>query len=741
MNALLSIFSNPWILVWLPVAAVPVLLHLWNRRQYREAPWAAMEYLLAAIEKNSRRVRIEQLLLLLIRTAVVLLVVFALAKPFIGSVAARFASGQRQHQVFVLDASYSMQYTSADRSLLDVAKERIAQLVDESGQGDGFSLVVMADAPQVVVGKAVFDKSSFRDEVAQVMPIDGGANLTAALAAVENVIVEAKREQPQLTAHSVTIFTDLQRTTWEPAAESAADDDAAESRPVDGQLAKLRAHGPVEIVPLGTSGADNLAVTQLAIAEPFATIRQPVQIQATVHNYGGQPRSRQLVELMVNDRRVDQQFVDIPAGESSPPILFQYRFDAPGEHAVAIAVAADSLEVDNHRYLSVPVKAYLNALLVSGKRGEAEPLAFSLETDFELDSRLIRPQVVAESALLELDLRGYDCIFLMNVAQFTAAEAQVLDAYLREGGGLIFFLGDQVIAERYNEMLAGDGPDAPRVLPARLQAAKTTEPMAFDPLEYRHPLLAAWKDQPDAGLLSARTWRYFPLSPLAGDEERELPAARVALKFSNGDPAIVEAPIHRGRSIVVATAASPESMIDQESRRFWSDLFRAELITPWGQELWRFAVGSRQQQRNVAVGDAFGGTLPTGAVDARVEVFGPNSDGDEAASRRASVDISRWSFDDTSRAGFYRAEFESRPSEELFAVNVNPSEGNLSRIDPRDLPAGFTAISDEAEATGEPVERSSAAAPAPLHKWLLLSVLLLLCTESLYAWWLGSRAS
>lgn len=741
MNALLSIFSNPWILVWLPVAAVPVLLHLWNRRQYREAPWAAMEYLLAAIEKNSRRVRVEQLLLLLIRTAVVLLVVFALAKPFIGSVAARFVAGQRQHQVFVLDASYSMQYTSADRSLFDVAKERIVQLVDESAQGDGFSLVVMADVPQVVVGKAVFDKSSFRDEIAQVVPIDGGGNLSATLAAVENVIAEAKREQPQLTAHSVTIFSDLQRTTWEPATAHSTDDDAAESKPLDAHLAKLRAHGPVAIVPLGSGGADNLAISQLSIAEPFATIRQPVQIQATVHNYGGQPRSGQLVELMVNERRVDQQFVDIPAGESSPSILFQYRFDAPGEHAVAVAVAADSLEVDNHRYLSVPVQAYLRALLVSGKRGEAEPLAFSLETDFDLDSRLIKPQVVTESALLELDLRDYDCIFLMNVAQFTTAEAQVLDAYLRDGGGLVFFLGDQVIAERYNETLASDAPDAPRVLPARLKAATTTEPLAFDPLEYRHPLLAAWKDQPDAGLLSARTWRYFPLAPLAGDEKRGQAAARVALAFSNGDPAIVEAAIHRGRSIVVATAASPESMIDQESRRFWSDLFRAELITPWGQELWRFAVGSRQQQRNVTVGDAFGGPLPSGAIDTRVEVFGPNSDGEQPAPRRASADISRWNFDDTSRAGFYRAKLENRPAEQLFAVNVNTGEGNLSRIDPRDLPAGFAAINDEAEATGEPAERSSATTPAPLHKWLLLSALLLLLTESLYAWWLGSRAS
>ena len=39
-----------------------------SRRQYREISWAAMEYLLAAIQRHTRRLLFEQWLLLLIRT-------------------------------------------------------------------------------------------------------------------------------------------------------------------------------------------------------------------------------------------------------------------------------------------------------------------------------------------------------------------------------------------------------------------------------------------------------------------------------------------------------------------------------------------------------------------------------------------------------------------------------------------------------------------------------------------------
>ena len=64
-------------LVWLSMAAAPILIHLWNRRKFREESWAAIEFLLAAMKKNSRRIQIEQLILLAIRTLIVVLVVTA----------------------------------------------------------------------------------------------------------------------------------------------------------------------------------------------------------------------------------------------------------------------------------------------------------------------------------------------------------------------------------------------------------------------------------------------------------------------------------------------------------------------------------------------------------------------------------------------------------------------------------------------------------------------------------------
>src|ERR1041384_2938324 len=107
-------FANGWMLPGLAAASIPIIIHLLNRRKFRETPWAAMQFLLAAIRKNYRRVRLEQWILLAVRTAIVILVALGMAKPFLESLGAiPVLAGQRTHRVLVLDGSMSMAYAPA----------------------------------------------------------------------------------------------------------------------------------------------------------------------------------------------------------------------------------------------------------------------------------------------------------------------------------------------------------------------------------------------------------------------------------------------------------------------------------------------------------------------------------------------------------------------------------------------------------------------------------------------------
>ena len=119
-----------------------------------------------------------------------------------------------------------------------------------------------------------------------------------------------------------------------------------------------------------------------------------------------------------------------------------------------VRLAGDLLDVDNHRYLSLPVRTHLRVLCVNGKpaggafQGATDYLMVALAPQGEtFDGAAIHPEVAPESALTELELSQFDCVFLANVGQFTGNEARVLASYLEQGGGVVFFLGDQVRPE------------------------------------------------------------------------------------------------------------------------------------------------------------------------------------------------------------------------------------------------------------------------------------------------------
>src|SRR4051794_17809541 len=117
-------FAN-YPLIWgLGAASLPIIIHLLNRRKFREMRWAAMRFLLEAIRKNSRRIRIEQWILLAVRTLLIILVVLAMAKPYLESLGALpILAGQRTHRGLVLDGSLSLAQSSGEGTPLQQAEE------------------------------------------------------------------------------------------------------------------------------------------------------------------------------------------------------------------------------------------------------------------------------------------------------------------------------------------------------------------------------------------------------------------------------------------------------------------------------------------------------------------------------------------------------------------------------------------------------------------------------------------
>lgn len=737
---LFGYFNHPAMLGWLLAAAAPLIIHLLNRRRHRETEWAAMRFLLAAVRKHSRRIRIEQWLLLAVRVLIVVLVVLAVADPYLTRAGLQFVAGQRTHKVLVIDASYSMGYGPADKSRFDRAKEMAARIVNDSSQGDGFTLLLLAGPPRVIVGTPAFERHDVLAEIDNLKRFDGGADLPATLAKVEETVETARREYPRLARVEVYLLSDLGRNTWAP--DVRGNEAFADLR---SRAQRLAERATLVVADLGEEGAENLAVTALRAVEPYATSARPVTLEADVRSYGRQNRERQLVELFVDGRRAGETLVDVSAGDSAAA-SFSYRFDTPGEHALEVRLPGDLLDVDNHRWLSLPVVSQLRVLCVDGKpsggdfQGATDYLLVALSPHGPTDERsLIRAEAVGENALSETELRDYDCVCLANVGQFTADEARLLAAYARSGGGLVFFLGDQVNIENYNLQLAA-GKQA-NLLPARLIGLAPVDrerPYQFDPLDYEHPIVAPFRGRDLAGLLTTRVYEYIRAAlPETNSDKPEAvknnAPSRVALAFTNGDPAIIEKRVGAGRSILVTTAADAS----------WSAWPMWPSYVPIVQEIVAEAVRSRSGQRTLMVGQTLQGETRA-PPDAEVTIERPSGDR-QPLRLAAAADHARWEYREVDRAGIYRIEFgPPLARDELFAANVNTAEGDLAKISLDDL-------RDEIwpnvafEPFGRQTSAEEPAAPTSrrdsLHHWLLLAALALVLTETSLACWLGRHAA
>ena len=120
--------------LWLlPLAAVPIIIHLLQRQRYVQVKFAATDFLRKAIQRVRRRVLLQDLLLLLLRTLAVVLMVLALARPSAHSQLLD-ASRAPQLEIVIIDASMSMQQFVGDSNAFsaaqDIAKNIFSNLDD-----------------------------------------------------------------------------------------------------------------------------------------------------------------------------------------------------------------------------------------------------------------------------------------------------------------------------------------------------------------------------------------------------------------------------------------------------------------------------------------------------------------------------------------------------------------------------------------------------------------------------------
>ena len=260
--------------------------------------------------------------------------------------------------------------------------------------------------------------------------------------------------------------------------------------------------------------------------------------------------------------------------------------------------------------------------------------------------RPIRVEVVPESQLSHRELADYDVVVLCNVAQFSQREVTALDDFLKQGGGVVVFGGDQVVADNYNRLLYADGKG---LLPAvdRPERGRRRQ-------ERRGLLLQSARVPPSdhRGVPGPESTRSRPASRRRSRgnitswcfPRTRRPRSRMA--FDNGDPAIVEMTRHRGTVVLVATSADTG----------WTTWPIHKSYLPVMQQIVMRASAGRFAERNIRVGQPFDQSFPAAGAGAAGHGGHAQGAGRVATKLQAAGGVSQFHFEQTDLAGRYQVQ-------------------------------------------------------------------------------------
>ena len=654
-------------------AAIPIIVHLISKSQYREVKWGAMHLIELTLKSRQRRLRLEHWLLMLLRCLLLALLALVMSRPILKGAAALW-SNAKTSLVIVLDNSYSLDYEGTGGTNFEQARAAAAELVKELQRGSDVNLVMMSHPDQPLYDTAVFNREGVANELGEMEAGYGAAEVPAAVQKAGELAVEMNHPHRE-----VVVISDFQRISW-------ADEEMGQRSRVAGQLAELELPPTLTLFHVGAEGRENVCVESLEFSHLLLGTNQTVQVRANLRNFGGNPHDALQVAFHVDGDNKSVTQIPLGAGETRQ-VLFTHRFSKAGSHVVEVSTDADSLKADNVYRASLPVWDSVPVLVVDGRpsmeplRGETDFLQIALQPYAEGQAKglvdLLKTKVVPVSGFSKDVIGDTRVIVLANVAKLDLAQLTDLQAFVRDGGGLLIFSGHQVALVFYNTKLKPF-----QLLPTQLVAVadRAGQPEPFTRVvvrRFEHPALRVFNDQRNGDLASAEIRKWYRTI-----DEPDNPLVNTLARLDGGDAFLVEKAYGNGRVLFCASGCFPWSRSNPNG---WNTLPDRPFFVPFAQRLVTYLASSVMPPRNLSVGQE--AVAHFDIAHAGKEVTVKDSEGkdhDVLIEDSGGRGVAR--FNDTQRPGLYT--FTGPDSKPVhFVVNTGRAESDLEQLSAEELGA------------------------------------------------------
>lgn len=673
--------------------ALPVVFHLIRRTTRERTVFSSLMFLVPSPPRLTRRSRLENLLLLLLRCLVLALLALGFARPFLKDAAAPpDPEGLATRTVVLIDASASMQRDG----LWAAARSKLSDFLGQARAGDEVAVMLFSNQMDPVVQFEDWKASVPGERAAMVLsrmgdrkPNWSSTQLGAALIRAAEMLAEADLAE-RSTRRRIVLISDFQEGGRLEALQGYE-----WPKEVELSLEPIRPKEPgnagVQLVAesaMADSGND--PVVRVRISNASDSTKDQLQVGWGLSNgegFAGKP-----IEVYVPPGQSRIVPVPVPPGFTNLD---------------RIILRGDTASFDNSVSV-IPPETARSRVIYLGTESDLEtrqPLYFLRRAFPATRRQLIQvDSVKPEASLSAVDLES---AALVIVTDSLSEERAVLVREQALGGRTV------LVAPR----TVGMAPTVARLagvesIPMQEQAGGRYA--ILGELDFRHPLLAPFADPRYSDFSKIHFWRHRKLALSS------FPGARSIATFDSGDPALIEMPTGKGRLVILASGWNPDDSQLALSTKFVPLLF----------SLLELGGGVAAPTAQHLVGDPI--PLPTSG-NAPWSIRGPDGNA-------VRVPAGSTNFSGAVKPGIYVVE-GSQPLLRL-AVNLDPAESRTAPLALDELERLGAPVVQKTE-TGEMrqkerralLQSSEAEARQKLWRWFLVGALALLMIETAVAGW------
>ena len=623
-----------FVTAWLAAAglaamAVPILIHLLLRRRREPVPWAAMRLLRKAMREQSRRLRLEQIVVLALRCLLLAALGAAVAQPLLraGGLLER-RDGGRAIFLIIDDGILSGLHDETDGTALDIQKARADAILQSLQPGDTVGLIAAAQPARGLVVPPTGDISAVKGLIARLEPSDAPSDLPGAITTLR----EALERVPEDRTSAVFLLSEFRQgsaaldeplPTLLESTEGAAGEGAA-------GLAGRR----IEFLaaPVAETVIDNV---QVASIEPLRRLLLPGQsdgsgqVTVRLRRFGELPAAISRVQASgVGVRPQAPREVRWEAGRSevSTEFLLEPGDATPEEDASStrgalgaiISTERDPLPADDRRGVVLQARQVVKVALLDRRSFGAEVSAERLSSG-QWMARALRPSEVAPlevvvedpTRLDERALRGIDVAVVARPDLLGDDGWTALRGMIARGGMVVVVPPEELRVHGWIDRMTTHLRVPWRV---ELEAVDTAEGLALAEVQPPGPLLRLLESELPELVAPVRVFRRLPIDASAAPSD-------VVLVAADGSPLVVAASPRgpagpsggAGGSVAGSTAggvnAGGEPLAGQlvlfgmATELAWTDLPTKPAMVPIIQELVRQGVGLGARGSDALVGE------------------------------------------------------------------------------------------------------------------------------------------